>query len=95
MKRNNYALYLSGLINEMESVEEMPETETSTDPQLMNQLLNKISTRLGEKANTYRPLVNYLKVKPQMLELFDRLLDHIGEMRPTTFDQINKPFEHE
>lgn len=93
MEKNKYALYLSGLINEMEEVEEMPEAEV--DPQVINQLLNKISMRLGEKADIYRPLINYLKAKPQMLELFDQLLDHVGEMRPTTFDQINKQFNQE
>lgn len=98
MKKNKYALYLSGLINEMEEVEEMPGAETEhepVDPQMLNQLLNKISLRLKEKSSTYRPLINYLKSKPSMLELFDHLLDNLGDMKPTTYDQISKQFDHE
>ena len=95
MNKNKYALYLSGLINEMEEVEEMPGAEhDNVDPQMLNQLLNKISMRLGEKSSTYRPLINFLKSKPSMLELFDHLLDSVGDMKPSTYDQIDKQFDH-
>lgn len=86
-KADNYTLYLSGLINEAQLDGDEPQTLGVPDTK---KLLDKLSIKFGQKANTYRPLIVYLKNKPDLLALLDDLMGRVGEMKSSTFSQVKK-----
>lgn len=85
-KADNYTLYLSGLINEAQ----LDGDEPQTNIQDTKKILDKLSIKFGQKANTYRPLIVYLKNKPDLLALLDDLIGRVGEMKSSTFSQVKK-----
>lgn len=85
-KADNYTLYLSGVINE----NEYDGTTEPVNAQDLGKLLQKLTMKLGEKANTYKPLLTYIKNRPELVSLLDDLITHVGQMKSTTFGQINK-----
>lgn len=54
-------------------------TETAADPSIDKngyiRLAGKIAQKLGEKSNTYTPLVRYVSKNPAMLSLLERLIE--------------------
>lgn len=55
----------------------------------VNYLLKKVSSKLGNNINKYNHLVNHLKNKPEMLDLFAQALDDVGGMQSSTFNRMN------
>lgn len=45
-----------------------------------NQIIRKLTTKLGEDAVVYNPLINYLARNNEALMLFNTLLDKVGTM---------------
>jgi hypothetical protein len=80
-KVDNYLLYLSGVISENQYHEEVEAKNDSSaeevDPKETQRVLKKLSVRIGEKANTYLPLLKYLSKNKQALQLFVGLVDQL------------------
>jgi hypothetical protein len=47
-------------------------------------VLNKISNKVGEKSNTYIPLLRYVARNPRMLALFEQLVEETSKMQAST-----------
>jgi hypothetical protein len=45
-----------------------------------NQIIRKLTTKLGEDPVVYKPLINYLARNSEALMLFNALLDKVGTM---------------
>lgn len=45
-----------------------------------NQIIRKLTTKLGEDPVVYKPLINYLARNNEALMLFNNLLDKVGTM---------------
>lgn len=54
----------------------------------VNYLLKKVSSKLGNNVNKYAHLVNYLKNKPEMLDMFSQALEDMGGIQPSTYQRI-------
>ena len=70
------------------------QAQPQTQPQQVqakdvNHLLQKVSSKLGNNINKYNRLVNHLKNKPEMLDLFSQALDDAGGMQASAFNRIN------
>ena len=63
-----------------------PNTNPSLNPAIdrsktdTNQIIRKLTTKLGEDPVVYKPLINYLARNSEALMLFNALLDKVGTM---------------
>lgn len=58
------------------------------DAKDVNNLLHKVSSKLGNNINKYNHLVTFLKSRPEMLDLFAQSLDDVGNMQKSNFQRI-------
>jgi hypothetical protein len=54
------------------------------DKSAFTRVLNRISNKLGEKSNTYVPLLRYVAKNPRMLALFEQLIEETSKMQAST-----------
>jgi hypothetical protein len=54
------------------------------DKNAFARVLNKISNKVGEKSNTYVPLLRYVARNPRMLALFEQLVEETSKMQAST-----------
>lgn len=72
--------------DQQQSIQSQPQQTQAKD---VNHLLKKVSSKLGNNINKYNHLVNHLKNKPEMLDLFAQALDDVGGMQSSAFNRIN------
>ena len=54
------------------------------DKNAFARVLNRISNKIGEKSNTYVPLLRYVARNPRMLALFEKLVEETSRMQAST-----------
>lgn len=72
--------------DQQNNIQTQPQQTQAKD---VNYLLKKVSSKLGNNINKYNHLVNHLKNKPEMLDLFAQALDDVGGMQSSTFNRMN------
>lgn len=86
-KADNYLLYLSGIINESQYHEEVEAknnvSSETDDPKATQRMLRRLTVKIGEKANTYLPLLKYLSRNERALELFLELIEQLTLVQPS------------
>lgn len=68
-------------------------TSPELTPQALRWYASQISAKLGEKANTYQPLINAIKSKATLLPLFMQLIDELGGMRTSVAGGLQSKFQ--
>jgi hypothetical protein len=78
-KADNYILYLSGLITENQLIESIEKNnENNLDPPEIKRLLQRLSIKIGEKANRYTPLIKHVAKDKIAVNLFAELIENLS-----------------
>ena len=62
-------------------------------PQELKWYLNKITTKLGSKANYFAPLFRLIQTKPIAVKLLSELIDQMGGMSAGQAGQLQAKFQ--
>jgi len=77
-------------VNTQQNTQEPVDNNETPDAQHIKGLLQRINTKLGNKMNKYNGLVNVLKTKPVLLDLFSQALEDVGSMQGSAFNQLSQ-----
>ena len=82
---------LENNISEMnENPNQQAEQPENMAPSDFKQILTKLSMKLGEKTNTYIPLLRYVASNPKMLKLLEDLIEATSTMKVSTANMVYK-----
>lgn len=84
-KVNQYLLYLSGVINENQYIEALEGKNTiedsKTDTAENKRILQRLTVKLGQKANSHLPLLRHISKNEEAAELFMELIKQLSTAR--------------
>lgn len=96
-KVDNYLLYLSGVISENQYHEAKNDTpdvdgyKPGVDSVKIKNIIPKLSVKLGEKTNTYLPLLRYVSKNEKALSLFSELIESLVLVQTSRVKGIVEP----